>query len=213
MEYQKEIIVSERLSVSDYIDRFCDTERFLACCRACPAYGKVWSCPPFSFNPLDRLKAYRYLYLVGVKIVLSEHVRHLPTDAATQQELSVRILGEARRGMDTGLLSLEQEYGPGLAFFAGSCSVCARESCSRREGLPCRYPRRMRSSLESYGFDISRTALELLGVPLQWSEGFVLPEYFFSVGGLFTNRSIPFFRDKFLSEAFPAGEQVSSSLE
>ncbi len=197
MMYRTEIITASVLSAPDYVRAFRDAERFAVCCRACPDYGRVWTCPPFGFDPADRLQRFRCLYVVGTKVWLDEELRHAPSDAVSQREISVRILTEARRGMDERLLALETEYPGSLAFFAGSCSVCPRERCTRRNGEACRYPGRARSSLEAYGFDVSRTASEILGVPLKWSENFVLPEYFLSVGGLFAEREIPAFADRF----------------
>ena len=37
--YQAEIPVKE------YLERYVDVETFLESCRACPNYGKLWSCP------------------------------------------------------------------------------------------------------------------------------------------------------------------------
>lgn len=55
---------------------------------------------------------------------------------------------------------------------------------------PCRYPDRIRPSLESLGFDIGKTASELLGIELKWSEpgSSGLPEYFTLVSGFFSSR-------------------------
>ena len=34
------------IDIASYIDGYVDVERFLACCRECPNYGQLWSCPP-----------------------------------------------------------------------------------------------------------------------------------------------------------------------
>lgn len=56
--------------------------------------------------------------------------------------------------------------------------------CTRREGLPCRYPDKVRPSLESMGFDIGKTAKELFGLELKWASYGMLPEYYVLVGAV-----------------------------
>lgn len=70
-------------------------------------------------------------------------------------------------------------------------ATCARKGhAPGSEGRPCRYPDRIRPSLESLGFDIGKTASELLGIELKWSEpgSSGLPEYFTLVSGFFSSR-------------------------
>lgn len=56
--------------------------------------------------------------------------------------------------------------------------------CTRREGLPCRHPDKVRPSLESMGFDIGKTAKELFGLELKWASYGMLPEYYVLVGAV-----------------------------
>ena len=60
--YQAEI------SVKEYLERYVDVETFLESCRACPNYGKLWSCPPYEFDPLDYWRQYNTLYLIAEKL-------------------------------------------------------------------------------------------------------------------------------------------------
>ena len=55
---------------------------------------------------------------------------------------------------------------------------------------PCRHPEQMRHSLESVGFDISKTASQLLGMELKWATGIELPEYLVLVTALFVKGEI-----------------------
>ena len=43
--YQVEVQV-QTLRVPDWISRYCQPERFVPLCSACPQYGKNWACPP-----------------------------------------------------------------------------------------------------------------------------------------------------------------------
>ena len=120
------------------------------------------------------------------------------------------------------LLEKEAEL-HGMAFFAGTCMLCGdpcypddalseqevlsgsgetcwRDGCTRRRGLPCRHPGKVRPSLEAFGFDLVNTARELFGIELQWGggkaggDGYVtgghdsnivsVPEYYVLVGAV-----------------------------
>ena len=74
-----------------------------------------------------------------------------------------------------------------LACYAGTCHLCPDDTCTRITGQPCRHPHLIRHSLESFGFDLGRTAEELLHIPLVWSDGVKFPEYLMLVSGLFTD--------------------------
>ena len=97
---------------------------------------------------------------------------------------------DRRSPADARLLELERKYPGSRAFYAGTCHLCPEGTCARSEGRPCRYPDRIRPSLESLGFDIGKTASELLGIELKWSEpgSSGLPEYFTLVSGFFSSR-------------------------
>ena len=47
------------------------------------------------------------------------------------------------------------------------------------------HPAKVRPSLEAFGFDMSKTAKELLGLEIKWSDGVHIPEYLTLVCGIF----------------------------
>lgn len=119
-------------------------------------------------------------------------------------ERSMKFLEQTRVVMDRELLEKEAQL-HGRAFFAGTCLLCGRGAgqgtkrgakrgakqgaesgggCTRREGLPCRHPDKVRPSLESMGFDIGKTAKELFGLELKWASYGMLPEYYVLVGAV-----------------------------
>lgn len=174
------------LEAEAYIARYRDADRIGGYCRACDRCGKVWSCPPFEVDPAEKLARYRGVRLVGTTVRLTEAVRHAPTSPDEQFDISYRIMREVRRTLDARLLEAERRRAGSLAFFAGSCQLCHPAPCARTEGRPCLLPDRARSSLEAWGFDVVRTASELLGLEMRWSQDLVLPEYFTYVSALFT---------------------------
>ena len=43
--YQVEVQV-KTLTVPEWLEKYCQPEKFVPLCRECPQYGKNWSCPP-----------------------------------------------------------------------------------------------------------------------------------------------------------------------
>ncbi len=183
--------VIKTTDAGEYIRHFHDRERFIGYCRSCENYGTVWVCPPYGFDCMDMLRGLDWVHIVGTRTLLDEKVRHSPQNAAHQKELSYEVMARARRDIDWRLLELEKRYPGSRAFFAGSCFLCRKEDCTRRTGKPCIRPESARSSIEAYGFDVARTASQLLGIEMKWSDKLVLPEYFTLVSALFsTEREI-----------------------
>lgn len=67
----------------------------------------------------------------------------------------------------------------------GRCVYCSGRECTRLAGERCRYPDKVRPSLEAFGFDIGKTLRELFGIEIKWCRDGYLPEYLMLVSGLF----------------------------
>ena len=163
------------LPVTDYVARFRDAERFAACCRACPNYGRSWGCPPFSKDPAETFAGYRTALLVATKII--PETSDLPLQEAG------RLIRPERIRLERRLLELERRTGGRAFSYVGSCLYCPEGSCS--------HPERVRPSLEACGFDIGRTTEELFGIPLLWGTDGKLPAYLTLVCALFHNGESP----------------------
>ncbi len=185
----KEIIISQ-ISTVDYIARFRDVVKFIEFCKECKNYKSVWSCPPFDAGccrGAHNLEEFSVATIIGVKINLDEEMRQKAKNEEERNILIRDILSKVRREFDRELLALEQKITPSQLYYAGSCRLCAPGECTRVEGQACRYPEKMRTTLEAVGFDMGRTTSELLGVEMKWCEGLLLPPYFTLVYGLLTN--------------------------
>ena len=79
---------------------------------------------------------------------------------------------------------LEERYPGSVSLSAGCCSLCRPEGCGRASGLACRYPQKMRYSIESLGGNVGLTVSKLMGIELEWVTEGRLPSYFVLVGGL-----------------------------
>ena len=77
--------------VEDYIEGYVDVDTFLECCRACPNYEKVWSCPSYDFDVLSYWRKYETLELTAVKIIFDEEFAGKAFTKAEQD----KILGQS----------------------------------------------------------------------------------------------------------------------
>lgn len=163
------------VAVSEYIENYVNVAEFLKYCKECPNYGNVWSCPPYDFSPEDYWKGFSELYLTARKIIFDKEV--------SREECS-NILLEVKSEMSRELYEEEERFPGSEALSAGSCSLCVDRGCSRKDGIPCRYPDKMRYSIESIGGNVGLTVSKLMGIELEWIEEGKLPSYFVLVGGL-----------------------------
>ena len=167
------------LPMSEMQRTYIDIEKFLGFCAACPRYGQTWSCPPYDFDPADVWNAYNAVRLYAVQVFPeSEEAK---AAALADPEMFLRPY---RRAFDALLEERERETCGSLRLDAGRCLVCER--CARRDEEPCRFPEKLRYSLESLGANVGALAADKLGAPLQWGTKDAPPEYFVLVGAVLT---------------------------
>lgn len=173
-----------RIPVREYIDKYVDIEKFEEYCKECRNWEKIWSCPPFKFDPIDYWEQFDRFFVLGYKVFL---------EGEEERENWAIRLSEAKQKMMDYLFEMELMYIGGVSLAPGDCKICAEEKgiiidddsyCSRSQEEPCRHPEKMRYSIEALGGDVSKTAEDLLGVTLKWGKNGELPEYFVLVGGL-----------------------------
>ena len=125
-------------------------DEVLGFCKACPNFGKIWTCPPYDIDVIQAFKNFDYAIVIGFKGKDFFELKKESTDYLYELE-----------GMN-GNVS-ESNY---TTLVAGNCQIC--ESCSKSEGQPCRFPDLMRYSLESVGFHVSEICEDVLGESLVW---------------------------------------------
>lgn len=175
------------LPFEDYIAGYRDKNKFIEFCKQCRQYGNCWVCPPYDFDMEQYLSGFEIVYVIGTKITPGEEARSKFNTPEKAQEAGREMLAEVRKIIDPKLLELEKQYPDSKAFFAGTCFQCTEGECTRKKGKPCIHPGRVRPSLEAFGFDIGKTASDLLHIDLKWSKDGSLPEYFTLVSGFLTN--------------------------
>lgn len=173
------------MPMQEYLAGYRDFGRVRGYCHGCSRFGTCWACPPYSFDEEQCLRRYGTIDLLATRITPAEGI-------VLTREVSEEIIRKERRRLDAMLLRREREAGldesgsnlQARAFFAGTCLLCPPEQCTRRCNAPCRHPESIRPSLEAMGFDISRTASGIFGIPLQWASDGNPPAYLTLVSGL-----------------------------
>lgn len=166
-----------------YVQEFRDVATFEACCQQCHNYGQRWGCPPFEHDTLQDLLPYEKVMIIGVKLT--------PNDARMPMEQVYDLMRPELERLNRRLLELEREKQGFALGFVGKCERCGNAPCARIEGKPCRHPDVVRPSLEAYGFNVSETASQLLGIDMVWSKGKNVPHHLTLVCGLFFNGEVP----------------------
>ncbi|MDR2423537.1 MAG: DUF2284 domain-containing protein [Prevotellaceae bacterium] len=182
--------IAAETGLKDYIRNYQDIDKFIVYCKQCDRYNACWSCPPFDFDTSEAISTYNTAYIIGTKVLLDSNVIKENTGWERCTKITYHIIEEIRRDLDKKLLSLEHAFPGSRAFFAGTCHICPKDECNRIKGKPCVFPERIRPSLESFGFDMAKTAAELLNIEMKWSLNGILPEYFTLVSGLFSTNNI-----------------------
>ena len=174
---KKEDCTLERLvttiPLAEYVPQCVDVPKFLGYCRACPSYGKRWSCPPHDYDPMDLWARYETLTLV---------VLVLTPDRGASREEAMAAMAREKKALLEELLALEEAFPGSLALSAGNCQLC--RFCARTQGIPCWQPQRMRPSIEALGGDVSLTLEGYLGRTIRWTRPGETPPYLTLAGGL-----------------------------
>lgn len=165
------------IPAGDYVCRFRDAELFMGFCRECPNYGRVWACPPFDYDIARTFEGYSHVTVFGAKIEFR------PNDLKLEEGRSIVL--PVRSDLENRMLRLESLFGGRAFALAGKCRHCVE--CAKPEGKECRFPDRVRPSLEAAGFDVGKTSEQLLGEKLVWSTDGRLPSRISLVTALFHN--------------------------
>ena len=179
IEYYKAEIPME-----EYLPECVDVPQFLPYCQRCSNYNTIWSCPPYDFDPVEIWKKYRRIRVVGYKVMIPEDMRLRIYPPEDYQSVMEALMLEPKKELDRSLLELEERTPGSRALSGGSCLYCDPGDCARIHGEPCRYPEKMRYSIESLGGNVGLTVTRYLHQELEWIENGRLPRHFMVVGGL-----------------------------
>lgn len=172
-------------NAKSFIQRYRDINTFDAYCKACPIYGNSWACPPFAPASQVDFSPYQWVTLLGFQTFISRPYRHPVDSPEALQARSEGVMHNVRNHLDPLLITLERSLPSSRIFLPGSCQLCDDSACTRIVNAPCRYPDRMRNSLEAVGFNITLAATELLHIRLLWPKNLQMPRYLTLLSAIF----------------------------
>ena len=123
------------------------------------------------------------LDLFAVKILYNDDYAGKQFSEHKIADIMRQSLNVEKARISRELFRLEEKYPGSVSLSAGSCSLC-HDNCTRPDGLPCRYPDKLRYSIESLGGNVGLTLSQCMGIDLEWMEEGRLPHYFVLVSGL-----------------------------
>lgn len=171
------------IAVSDYKEKYIDIPTFTDCCKACPNYDRLWSCPSYDFDTEAFWDQFQTLDLFAVKIIYDDNYAGQQFSEEEIADIMHQSLDVEKARISQDLFTLEEKYPGSVSLSAGSCSLCHKD-CTRPKGKPCRYPDKLRYSIESLGGNVGLTLSQCMGIQLEWMEEGRLPHYFVLVAGL-----------------------------
>jgi predicted metal-binding protein len=177
---QRKILIEVYSGFISKEDIVVDRQGFTELCKKCKNYGKKYACPPKSPNFLD-LCSKGGLFIVMFKCNL-EQIKN------TSEFNKIRIANSVMKSRIDKLMR-ELEAKTALKFLSsGSCRLCKK--CNLEKNLPCKYPGKMRFSLEATGINVDEMTENLFGIPLLWynPQKHRAPEYTCVVAGLMCDR-------------------------
>lgn len=170
--------------VEEYVEQCVDVDTFLECCKQCENYNRIWSCPSFDFDALQYWKKYRFFHIIGLKLTIPEELRRKTLTKEEQNQVISQILWKEKAKLSEELFEEEKKYPGSISLSAGSCQNCKKNTCTKLEGKPCRFPEKMRYSVEALGGNVGLTVTKYLKQELEWIEEGKLPDHFMLVSGL-----------------------------
>lgn len=146
-------------------------EFFLDMCKkGCRNFNNKYCCPPFVPNFKQYIKNKDLLFVVLLKIDLNQLSQY------SYKEYHKLRIGNSviKPRLEKILRYLESSFDSKF-LSSGSCRLC--KPCQKKIGKPCKHPKKMRYSLESFGIDCNKLSKDLFDIPLLWYQNREAPEY------------------------------------
>ena len=142
-------------------------ELFAKMCKdGCRNFNKKHSCPPSVLDFKNYTNGYNKLLVVLLRI-------HLNQLGEYRQYHRLRIGNAVIKPRIEKIMRLLEDNSKFLG--TGACRLC--KPCKKALNQPCKYPSKMRFSLESLGVDCNQLTEDAFHFPLLWYKDKTAPEY------------------------------------
>ena len=152
-----DIILKANICKNEVLSKYMDFNYFTELCKSgCPHYNLNYTCPPNSPKFDDYTKNFKYSLVIALYINLDED-KTIDT-----------LHSYLRKVLSDILIPLEKKFN-GLLTDGGRCKYCKK--CTYINNLPCRYPEKIRFSMEAMGIDLNKVCKDILDHSIVWDEG------------------------------------------
>lgn len=150
----KKITLKAQVCKNSDIHKYMNFNYFTGLCRdGCPYYNLSYTCPPNSPKYTVYTKDFENTLVIAMYTSIDE-------------ENSINdIHPYLRRLLSDMLIPLEIKFN-GLLTDGGRCRYC--DECTYVDNLPCRFPEKIRFSMEAMGIDLDKVCNEILNHKIVW---------------------------------------------
>ena len=161
--YTVERIV-KTVPTSEFYENFVDLEYTGKLCRECNMYNNNWGCPEIREDVSEYWTRYDNIKLIALKLNFTDEFRQKSFNIDEIIDIVDMTLFKEKSRILSELMAKEAEA-DGLVLSAGFCDIC--EECSRINDEPCRFPDKVRHSIESIGTLVNKTLTDVFGFELE----------------------------------------------
>jgi len=144
----------------------------------CPNYAHSWACPPEAPYLEKLISQFHSFFLIYVKFDVGKYVKEIQIRNPKKSEKSIRntlyMKNLLRDELEKEILRFIADYPKKcedkLILWDGFCRVCyniKNLGCTYDSGKPCRYPNKIRYSMEAVGIDVTKSVRNL-NFNLEW---------------------------------------------
>jgi len=153
-------IIRDAIIFDPKVQSYCNNPEYL-----CPYYGHSWACPPEAPYLEHEIMNYDKFYLIYTKFDIKEKGNNKSKNSFKYKDMREIMEQE----MEKFLNQYRNEFKEIKILWDGHCRVCEKENrkCSIEEDAPCRYPDKIRYSMEAVGIDVTQT-VKNLNIDIEW---------------------------------------------
>ena len=131
----------------------------------CPYYGHSWACPPKAPYLEKEIMNFEKFYLIYTKFEFKEKDHNKKRIGLGYSHMR----GIMEQEMERFLNQYQGDLKEIKILWDGHCRICEKENkkCSIDEATPCRYPEKIRYSMEAVGIDVTKTVRNL-NIDIEW---------------------------------------------
>jgi predicted metal-binding protein len=153
-------IPQEALIFDTKVQSYCNNPKYV-----CPYFGHSWACPPKAPYLEEEIMSYESYFLIYTKFDLKGN--------SMKNKKRYKGYSYMRKIMEKEIESFLKQHNDRFdelkILWDGHCRICEKENktCSIENNIPCRYPNKIRYSMEAVGIDVTQT-VKNVNLDIEW---------------------------------------------